>query len=161
MTLLFKKLWPVGVLLLITLIFFLPFLSGEKIPYVGDFSGSDLTELNLPLRFLTAASLQHGQLPLWTNAIASGFPLLAEGQAGVFYPPNFLYVILPFQFAVVIGLALNFFLGGLFLYSYARVLGVSKSGAVLAAVAFAFSGFFIFRIKHLNLINAEIGRAHV
>ena len=152
-----KKFFPILILLLLAILFFFPFLTGESIPYVGDFTGSDLTELNLPFRYLAAESFKQGQVPLWTDQLSAGLPLLAEGQSGVFYPFNvIIFLLLPFSLAVVASLIVNFFLGGLFSYFYCRVLKISQAGALLAAVAFSFSGFFVFRFKHLNYINAAI-----
>jgi hypothetical protein len=131
-----------------------PFLSLQHIPYVGDFSGSDLTELNLPLRAIAADQFRAGQIPLWTDLIGSGFPLVGEGQAGVFYPLNFLFVILPLPSATVFGLLIHFFLASLFTFFLVRRLGVRPLGSFLAALVFGYSGVFLFRIKHLNLINA-------
>jgi uncharacterized membrane protein YfhO len=144
------------ILLTLSVLFFIPFWATKTIPYSGDFTGSDLTELNLPLRFMAASAWQAGQVPLQSNLLAAGFPLLAEGQAGVFYPLNFLYIFLPFWLAINISLLLNFFLAALFSHWYFRSLKVSQAGSLFAAIAFSFGGFFIFRLKHLNLINAAI-----
>src|SRR3989344_4575396 len=145
------------ILLAAVILFFNPFLTGEKIPYIGDFTGSDLLELNLPFRFLASQSLVQGQVPFWTNFLSNGFPVLAEGQAGIFYPFNLiLFSILPFPLAINYSYVVIFFLAGLFTYLYARSLNISQWGSILAALSFAFSGFFVFRMKHLNLINAAI-----
>lgn len=152
-----KNLFFLLLLLAIVILFFLPFLTGENIPYAGDFTGSDLTELNLPFRFLATQALDQGEVPLWTNLLATGFPILAEGEAGVFYPFNLiLFGLLPFPWAINISFILIFFLAGLFTYLYCRSLNISQFGSLLAAVAFSLSGFFIFRLKHFNLINAAL-----
>ncbi|MAF13479.1 MAG: hypothetical protein CMI53_01125 [Parcubacteria group bacterium] len=157
MNITWRKFFPILFLLAIAVLFFLPFFINQTIPYIGDFTGSDLTELNLPFRFLAAESLKQGEIPLWTNSLANGFPLLAEGQAGVFYPLNILlYTFLPFFLAVNVGLLINFFLGSVFTFLFSRSLKISRFGSTLAALAFSFSGFFIFRLKHLNYINAAI-----
>lgn len=151
-----KKFLPVFILFLVAFLFFLPNILTQSIPYAGDFSGSDLTELNLPLRYLSADSIRHGQIPLWSEYLSNGFPILAEGQSGVFYPLNILFVFLPFIWAINLSFVLNFFLGAWFAYLFFKILRVSRSGSVFAALAFAFSGFFIFRLKHFNMINAAI-----
>ena len=141
-----SKILPPIILAGIVLVFFSPYLDSRNIPYVGDFTGSDLIELNLPFRFLVAQSFRQGTVPLWTNLIANGFPLLAEGQAGIFYPFNFLiFTWLSFATGVNISLMVNFFLGSLFCYWYCRSLKISLPGSLLAAVAFGFSGFFVSR----------------
>lgn len=151
-----KNSLPIIFLFLVVFVFILPFFIFKSIPYAGDFTGSDLTELNLPLRFASAKSILSGQLPLWNHNLSNGFALLAEGQAGVFYPLNFIYLFTPFALAVNIGFFINFFLAAVFTYFFARVLSISRLGSVFSALAFAFSGFFIFHLKHLNMINAAI-----
>jgi len=144
-------------LLLVAVLFFWPYLNNDVIPYSADYTGSDLTELNLPLRFLVSQSIKQGEIPLWTDLLAGGFPLLAEGQAGVFYPFNLIiFSLLPFIAAVNISLLVNFYLAEIFVYLYARILKISRISSVLSAIIFSFSGFFIFRLKHLNMINAAI-----
>ena len=146
-----------AVILFFAAFLLMPFFIFQQIPYAGDFTGSDLTELNLPLRFLAAQQWRNDTLPVWSDLLSDGFPLLAEGQAGVLYPPNFLlFTALPLPLALLLSLLLHFTLAGIFTYWLARGLGVSRGGALVAAMSFAFSGFFIFRIKHLNLIQAAV-----
>ena len=152
-----EKYWPFLVLLALAIFLFLPQIISGSIPYAGDYTGSDLTELNIPFRQAVADSFRNGEFPLWTNLLANGWPLLAEGQAGAIYPLNILvYLLLPIALAVLVSLIINFFLASLFTYLYARVIKLSRPSAIFAAVAFSYSGFFLFRIKHLNLINAAI-----
>lgn len=152
-----KNLLSIGFIFLIVAVFFLPYFINGFIPYVGDFTGSDLTELNLSLRYLTSESYKNFEVPLWTNLLSNGFPILEEGQSGVFYPINIiLYFLFPFFVAVNLSFALNFLLAGVFTYFYSRQVKLSYFASTLAAIAFSFSGFFIFRLKHINLINAAI-----
>lgn len=152
-----KNLLSIGFIFFIVAVFFSPYFLNKSIPYVGDFTGSDLTELNLPLRYLTSQAYKNFEIPVWTNLLSNGFPILEEGQSGVFYPLNIiLYLLFPFFVAVNLSLALNFFLSGFFTYLYARQVKLSYFASVLSAIAFSFSGFFIFRLKHVNLVNAAI-----
>lgn len=151
-----KNLSIIAILLGLATLFFLPNLLRGTIPYAGDFTGSDLTELNLPFRYFTSQELQNGHVPLWTDLLTSGFPLLAEGQSGVFYPANFFYMLFPFHSAITLSFIVNFFLAAVFTYMYCRALRISRLSSLLAAIAFSFSGFFIFRIKHVNIINAAV-----
>lgn len=92
-----------------------------------------------PLRWFTAQELRHGRLPLWNPYNASGEPWLANPQTGVFYPPAWLFLILPFPAAYVSFLVLHVALlglGGYLLFSR-----FSSSGAALAAaLALMFCG---------------------
>ncbi len=60
-----------------------------------------------PLRYFTAQELRRGHLPLWNPYNASGEPWLANPQTGVFYPPSWMFVVLPFARAYVLFLALH------------------------------------------------------
>ena len=152
-----QRIAPILVLFLLTAFYFLPYVITGSIPYAGDFSGSDLTALNLPLRFEAADQLRQGRMPLWSDVLTNGFPLFAEGQAGVLYPPNWLFFnTVSFPIGVTLGFAFHFFLAAFFTYALARYLGVSRVGSLLAGIAFGFGGFFVFRIKHINMLNAAV-----
>src|SRR5712692_2215373 len=65
-----------------------------------------------PLRWFTAEELRHGRLPLWNAYNASGEPWLANPQTGVFYPPAWLFIALPFATAYTLFLCLHLMLAG-------------------------------------------------
>src|SRR5438874_11068678 len=92
-----------------------------------------------PLRWFTADELRHGRLPLWNAYSASGERWLANPQTGVFYPPAWLFLVLPFAPAYNLFLALHVMLAGwgaLLLFSrYA-----SSGAALAAALALMFCG---------------------
>ena len=52
-----------------------------------------------PMRMFTAQHLRAGRLPLWNPYNASGEPWLANPQTAVFYPPAWLFLVLPFATA--------------------------------------------------------------
>lgn len=146
---------PIALLLALALVALWPAACLSHLPYAGDLGGSDLTELNWPRRVALARSLAAGRLPLWSDALHNGFPFLAEGQTGVLYPPNLLlFGLLPPLAAFNASLILTLFAAGLFTYLLARALGASRSGALLAGLTFMLCGFFVARIKHVNMIQA-------
>src|SRR5438270_984851 len=65
-----------------------------------------------PLRYFTAVELRNFRLPLWNPYNASGEPWLANPQTAVFYPPFWIYLIVPFAQAYVIFLLLHIALLG-------------------------------------------------
>lgn len=135
-------------------IFFLPALDGQSIIYSGDFSGSDLLNLNLPRRFLAAQAVQHGELPHWTSAIGNGLPLLAEGQSGIFYPTTLpLFLTLPLPWAANLSILLTLAIALTGAYVWARLHGAQPRAALISALAYGLGAAFIFRLKHLNLIQ--------
>lgn len=92
-----------------------------------------------PLRWFTAEELKAGRLPLWNPYSASGEPWLANPQTGVFYPPAWLFVVLPFATAYTLFLLLHLVILGWGAYLlFAR--RASPGAAMVGAVALIFSG---------------------
>ncbi len=121
----------------------------------GDLAASDIMEQNYPMRNFLGQSLKNGFFPLWNPYIFCGFPSFAEGQGGFFYPLNLLlFYLLPAWVAYNYSVILTFFLAGIFTFFYARLIKLSKSACLLAGIIFMFSGFFVTRLKHINMINA-------
>ncbi len=78
-----------------------PLLRGEVLTF------RDHSDYFQPLRYFTAVELRHLRLPLWNPYNASGEPWLANPQTGVFYPPAWLFLVLPFATAYVLFLWLH------------------------------------------------------
>jgi hypothetical protein len=96
------------------------------------FTFRDHTDYFQPLRWYTATSLKAGHLPLWNPYNASGEPWLANPQTAVFYPPAWLFVVLPFEAAYMLYLALHLALlgcGALLLFARRNSLGAALIGA--------------------------------
>ncbi|MCR5662114.1 MAG: YfhO family protein [bacterium] len=135
-------------------VIFFPCWNGSFI-YSGDFSGSDLLDMNFPRRVLAAQAIRCWHMPHWTPTLSCGLPLLAEGQAGVFYP----FGIVPFLLfppvaacnaAIIVTLAIASSCG----YALGRSCGLSKGASAITGVAFGFSSAFLFRLKHLNMVQS-------
>lgn len=96
-----------------------------------------------PWSHLYAEGLKRGQLPYWTPLMANGFPLVAEGQVGAYYPLNLLgFLLLPVEAAYTWGILLHFLLGGVGFYVYGQKIGLSKEASALSAVLFSFSSAY-------------------
>jgi len=147
-----KNIAPFLIIILLPLFFFGKATLGKDLIVAGDFSGSDLLDLNYPLKVALSESIKNGKVPLWTPYLSNGFPLLAEGQMGAFYPPNLLLAFLPPHLALNHSIILTFILAGIFTFLYTRSIFNSSFPALVTAIIFMFSAFFIARIKHLNLI---------
>jgi hypothetical protein len=102
--------------------------------------GSDQAAQFYPWRIFVRDSLRHGVLPLWNPYNAGGYPMLANAQSSVFYPINLLADLFPVNYMFTVGAVLRIFITGLGTYLLARQLKISIYGAMLAAIAFAFSG---------------------
>lgn len=142
-------------LVLFTLFFARLFTQEPSIFMIPDFGESDVLHFNLPLKTFLSQSLKQRRWPMWSPQIASGFPVLAEGQIGTFFLPNLiLFRFLPFVTAYNGGLVIAYvtaFVGCMLLY---RKLGFSQVVANLCALVFTFSGFFSVHLAHYNFIQA-------
>ena len=76
------------------------------------FTFRDHTDYFQPLRYFTAVELRNFRLPLWNPYNASGEPWLANPQTAVFYPPFWIYLIVPFARAYVLFLLFHMLLLG-------------------------------------------------
>ena len=105
--------------------------------------GSDAFGYAFPLRTVAWDMIRHGQLPLWTPHILSGYPLVAMAQLGLGYPLTWGYLFLPNRWGEEIYLLAPFLLAPAFTYAYARQLNRSRTAAVLAGLTFAYGGIMI------------------
>ena len=161
-----KKFLPILVLIGIVLAFFYKTLIFGKIPFPGDLllagyspwrhesyggyvAGGlpskdqyfDVIRELYPWKTLVLEQLKHGKMPLWNPYNFSGAPLLANYQSQVFYPPAFLYLILPQVAAWTVLVILQPILGSIFLYLFTVEIGLSPPAAILTAILFNFSSF--------------------
>jgi hypothetical protein len=130
-----KQRWAFAAIAICVLAIFAPALIRNEV-----FSLRDHSDYFQPLHWFTANELQHGRLPLWNAYNASGEPWLANPQTGVFYPPAWLFVVLPFARAYVIYLALHVMLLGCGAYLLFARLTKPGGGALVAALALTFCG---------------------
>ena len=150
-----SSLWPPFVLFVIVIIFFWPISTLKSFPYSTDFSSSDLTEINLPFKYVLKQSLSEGEMPWWIDGIASGYPLIAEGQIGFFYPINLIFFgSLPFIAAFNWGMLFHIFWAALGFYLYMRLFKISRAGSLFTALALSLGSIFTFRFRHISLISA-------
>ena len=117
------------------------------------FTRDDLAALHLPFRYLYQEALRHGDSFLWTSAYHSGFYLHGEGEAGMSHPLHLLlYRLLP------LGIAFNAEIVGTYAALLAgtglllRRLDLSHEAAWFGAMVFAFCGFNLFNLMHVNHI---------
>ena len=108
-----------------------------------------------PLTAWFAQELQAGRYPLWCPLIFGGYPLFADGEIGMLYPPNLLaLVVLPTELAFAVVQAAHYLVAAGGTYALARVLGVGRAGAAYAGVAFALGGFMVGHLDHGNILRS-------
>jgi hypothetical protein len=144
------------VLPLLCILVVLPFwklATGQGIVITNDVGVSDIANLQYPLRYFAGQELRQGRLPLWTPGVYMGYPLQAEGQAGVFSPVNWLlWGLLPVPRALNIGSLLPFVIAAIGTYLLARQLGANAMAAFTAAFGYALSGYFVAHVKHIPIV---------
>jgi hypothetical protein len=126
---------------------FVPLLSGRLLTF------DDLARFHIPTRWLYARALSAGDAIWWTPDLLSGFYLHGEGQVGMLHPLHLiLYSTLPFTPAFTLDIAANYLFataGGMFML---RRFGFSWAAAWLGAFLYAFSGFNLTHLIHINMI---------
>ncbi|MGQ9682470.1 MAG: YfhO family protein [Anaerolineae bacterium] len=121
----------------------------------ASFFVGDIFRLGYPARHEYALGLAKGNVPLWTPNALAGYPVLAEGQTGAYYPPNLLlHSLLPVVPAMNYGILFALWLAGVGMVFYVRSLGVRPVAAFGAACAFMLGGFLPGHLNHLNMLAA-------
>ncbi len=143
--------WLVGLQLaaacLIVLSIALPLLTG-KLYVVGD-----LLYYHLPTRKFYAECLKRGVSPLWWPNVHCGYYLHGEGQVGMFHPLHWLlYRTLPLTTALNLEVVLSYPVAAAGMFALLRRRELPNVAAVFGAVLFAFSGFMVLRLGHVNMV---------
>ena len=108
-----------------------------------------------PLGRWVAEQLRAGNVPLWIPSIFGGYPVFADGELGVLYPPNLLVVpFIPVELGMAVMRALHLFLASAFMLAFLRVLGVGRWGALVGGLVFGYGSFFITQIQHENVVRS-------
>lgn len=139
--------WPVILISLVIIFYFLPSLLLRRFPYVGD-----IRNYYYPGWAYFSQALRAGNLPLWCRGIYCGFPLFADSELALFYPLNLLLFQMPTQAGFYYSLALHFLLGAWFSYAYCRRIRLGKAASVFASLSFTLGGFFLSHMVHPNVV---------
>ncbi|MBN95890.1 MAG: hypothetical protein CL928_17755, partial [Deltaproteobacteria bacterium] len=150
--------WVLVVLVPAAVIFYgLDFTAGRQLLASHDLVYSDFWHFYLPLKAFYAEELREGRLATWCSLLGTGVPLHAVGEVGMLYPPNLLlYRFLPLPQAVNLSVLGHSVLAGALASLYAREVGASRTGALVAGIAFGFSGYFVTHARHLSLTAAGV-----
>lgn len=118
--------------------------------------GLDITAYFLQIREYGFSEFAHGRIPFWNPHSFSGTPFAANVQTGLFYPPNWIYLVFPTVLATNLVIAVHFFLAAWFtgLWSYSR--NGSKTAAIFAGLIFSCSGGYFLHLHagHLTILCA-------
>jgi hypothetical protein len=93
-----------------------------------------------PVQSLWLSRFFIGQLPWISNAVSGGIPLWADPNLAIFYPGNFIYLILPVDHAWNASLIFHLLWGATGLYWLCREMKLPVSASLIGAFTFMFSG---------------------
>jgi len=96
-----------------------------------------------PARKFLGESLRSGRTPLWNPSSFSGTPFAADGQSAIYYPPNWLFAVLPLASTFAWLAALHTFLAGLFFTMYGRRMGWGWAASLTGATAWMLCGVMV------------------
>ena len=131
-----KDIWALAILLAAWIVYAGPMLSPATNLYATDTFCHDV-----PLRLYAARAIRAAEFPLWTPDVNCGYPLFADGQAGVLYPFFAMYVAWPTPEAHDWFMALHFLLLGGFTYLFLRGQQLAATASLLGAVTFMASSY--------------------
>jgi flagellar biosynthesis protein FliP len=159
------RFWPFILITIVVLVFFYPILKGQ-IPFPGDLlvntnpyraqsflgfapngypnkaQGSDVITEIYPWRYFSINQLKQGNVPSWNPYNFSGNPQMADFQTAVFYPLNFLYFLLPFNFSWTLIIMFQPLLAAILMYLFLKKgIGLKDFPAVIGGIAFGFSSY--------------------
>lgn len=129
-----------ALLLVLTVVAARPLLTG------GTTIGLDSATQFYPWYSFLGESLRSGQLPGWNPSGLSGAPFAGDPLSGWTYLPAMLFfTLLPLTAAAESFMFFHLLLAGGSMYALGRALRLNVPGALLAAVAYEFSGLMYFR----------------
>lgn len=176
-----KKLLPIGVIFITSVIFFYKTFFLLEVPFPGDLliseyspwkyekylgynPGSypnkaqyfDVIRQLYPWKIFAMDEIKSGHIPLWNPYNFSGSPLLANNQSSVFYPLNILFFIFNNSTAWSIYIILGPFIASIFTYLYTRKIQISVIGSLVSSISFAFSLYFSVFFEYGNFTHTVL-----
>ena len=144
--------------LLLALLCLLPIISFSALLFSNQvLYRDDISWIHYPLSILKAQLLRSGQVFLWNPHVQFGFPQLADQDVLALYPLN-LFFLLPVKPSLALSLfaVAHFALAGMLSYLLARSLRISRGGALVTALVFAFGGYLMAQLTNLNVVTGSI-----
>jgi hypothetical protein len=102
--------------------------------------GGDLVNYYVPFYDVTFERIAQGRFPLWNPWQLTGLPWYATLQVAVFYPPHWLYALLPVHVALAMNHLLHLLLVAFASARFARQEGLSPAAAGMASLVFTLQG---------------------
>ena len=151
----FLKRSPIDLLVLLVLLSLTIALFAEVVGQSGFIpSGVDLVQ-HYSREAFNRRALQETWVPLWNPYVFSGFPVQADPQAGVFYPPSMFLRLFSMPTFLTWSAAFHVWLFGVGGYVLCRTIGVGRPAASLGAVGLLLGGIVMPRVYagHLDVLR--------
>ena len=142
------------VLLLLTLLFWKLRILDTGVNLELTLENVDLFESHYPMTWFGWNALRQGRLPLWNPWQFVGEPFLAAYYGGLFYPLNAIYLVTSVPLGMELSGVLHMALAAGGMAALARRLRIDWPGALVAAVSFAWSGWFVFSTTQPRILAA-------
>lgn len=119
----------------------------------GVICGGDFINQFVPWRKFALTEFSAGRLPGWNPYTFSGAPFLANIQTSLWYPVDLLHTILQPERVFSVSLALHHILAAVGMYGFLVSLFRTKPGALIGALVYTWSGFFMTHAHDGHLIH--------
>lgn len=116
---------------------FAPALKGWSLFY------GDIILQFIPWRSFASDCFKHGYIPLWNPYAYCGMPFLANGQSALFYPFNWLGVLVQSHHLVTFLALFHTLLCGWFAYAFFSCIGCSAIASMVGAIAYSLSSYVL------------------
>ena len=125
----------------------------DPLAFRRNFAGRDLLPYHLPTEREIHDAWASGSLPVWTEHVSGGRPLLPNPNVGAFYPVRALLAFAPLSFPAAMRLypVLHWIAAGVGMIALLRALGGSAWGAWLGAATYVFSGVGVSEVFYTNI----------
>lgn len=141
-----------GLLGVLTLIFFGDLLFGFGDAVVSQM-GTDIWRQFAGWRFFGFDQIRQGNFPFWTPLVYGGMPYFSGFQSALFYPPNWIYLILPLDKAINWGVALHVWWLGAGMFLWMRSAGLRQPAALFSGALMMFCAPHFLHIYAGHLTN--------
>ena len=136
-----RDLRPLVVLLIPTVVLFWEIILAGRVL----FWGVPLLQF-VPWYQAVRSAILSGELPLWNPLVGGGAPLLANYQSAVFYPPNWLHLVMEPARAMSLLMVAHVLWAGVGMWVYARAIGLRSLARLVSALSLMLSGYLISRL---------------
>lgn len=104
---------------------------------------NDLTAYHLPMKSVVRTIVRGGEFPFWNPYYSGGQPLAANPAYEVFYPPQWLLLVLPLRFGFQLHILLHIAIAAIAMFLLLHDLKLGIPAALFGSIAFVFGGPYL------------------